>query len=324
MVKNVSLTHARAAKEDEFYTQIGDIKKELQHYIPHFKHKHVFLNCDDPKNSAFWQYFTTNFEQLELKRLSAIYYTENKDSYQWDIYKDWSTIKLSAIFSIMTSTGKSFPVYQTKLTDNGDFRGPSSLAVLSSCDIVVTNPPFSLFRQFIKQLFDYQKDFLIIGNQNALTYKEIFIHLKAKEMWLGVNYGEMAFRVPNYYQSRQRRFWIDEFGQKWRSMGNICWFTTLDFEQRYQMLNLSKSYKAEDYPFYDNYQIINVNKVSEIPYNYPGIMGVPITFLHKFNPKQFDVLGLANPTRYLGQIECYTKINGKKIYHRVLIQKRKN
>ena len=228
-------------------------------------------------------------------------------------------------FLTLEETGISLPMgYITDLSDNGDFRNNESIRILEECDIVVTNPPFSLFREYIDQLIYYKKNFIVIGNQNAVTYKETFNYLQKGVMWLGVTYGDMSFKVPSHYEPRTTRFWIDELGQKWRSMGNICWYTNLDFPKRHENLVLFKEYSPEEYPFYDNYNIINVNKVSEIPKNYYGVMGVPITFFNKFNPEQFEIVGLANSARYLGDLECYTLINCKKIYNRVLIKIKDN
>ena len=187
---------------------------------------------------------------------------------------------------------------------------------------MVTNPPFSLFREFIDTLFEYDVNFLVIGSQNAVTYKETFNYIQSGKMWLGANYGDMAFKVPSHYEPRETRFWIDQSGQKWRSMGNICWFTNLDFKQRHDELILYKKYSPEEFPFYDDYEVINVNKVADIPVDYDGIMGVPITFFNKFNPDQFEIVGLANSARYLGDFECYTLIDTKKIYNRVLIKRK--
>ncbi len=177
------------------------------------------------------------------------------------------------------------------LNEHGDFRSRESIELLKSADIVVTNPPFSLFREYVAQLIEYDKKFLIIGSQNAITYKEIFPLIAQNKMWLGNKNGDMAFQVPDTYEPRSTRFWIDENGQKWRSMGNIAWFTNLDHKKRHEELILYKKYTPEEYPKYDNYDAINVDKVKEIPYDYDGVMGVPITFLDKFNPEQFEIVG---------------------------------
>lgn len=292
MAGNNSLTRAKANKEDEFYTQIGDVEKELKHYTNHFKGKHVFCNCDDPEESSFWRYFALNFKRLGLSRLTSTHYMENGESYRLDIYKDVpESEKHKPTFLTLEGSNIDLPLgYITDLKEDGDFRSEESLEILSECDIVVTNPPFSLFREFIACLFKFNKNFLIIGNQNAITYKEIFGYLQSNQMWLGANSGDMAFKVPSHYEPRKTRFWIDESGQKWRSMGNICWYTNLDFKQRHDELILYKQYTPEEYPEYENYKAINIDRVSEIPMDYYEPMGVPITFMSKYNPEQFDII----------------------------------
>ncbi|MCS4487595.1 adenine-specific methyltransferase EcoRI family protein [Streptococcus sciuri] len=332
MAGNNSLTRAKADKEDEFYTQISDIEKELKHYTSHFKGKHVFCNCDDPEESSFWRYFTLNFKRLGLSRLTSTHYMENGQSYRLDIYKNVpDEAKNKPTFLTLEGSNIDLPLgYITNLEGDGDFRSDESIAILKECDIVVTNPPFSLFREFIAQLFKYQKDFLIIGNQNAITYKEIFGYLQSKQMWLGANYGDMAFKVPAHYEPRKTRFWIDETGQKWRSLGNICWFTNLDFKQRHEELILYKSYTPEEYPEYDNYHAINIDKVAEIPFDYDGVMGVPITFMCKYNPEQFEIIWTTDRGGD-GQLEKIKKphsrydapiINGNGKYKRIIIKRK--
>lgn len=312
MAGNKSLKRAQANKEDEFYTQISDVEKELKHYTNHFKGKHVFCNCDDPEESSFWRYFALNFKRLGLSRLTSTHYMENGQSYRLDIYKDVpEDAKNKPTFLTLEGSSIDLPLgYITDLEEDGDFRSDESIAILNECDIVVTNPPFSLFREFIAQLFEYQKEFLIIGNQNAITYKEIFGYLQRNQMWLGANYGDMAFKVPAHYEPRKTRFWIDETGQKWRSMGNICWFTNLDFTQRHEDLILYRSYNSEDYPTYYNYDAIEVSKVVDIPSDFDGKMGVPITFLNKYNPEQFEIIGLANDKRVIDK----AFVQGKETY----------
>ena len=324
MAGNNSLTRAKANKEDEFYTQISDVEKELKHYTNHFKGKHVFCNCDDPEESSFWRYFALNFNRLGLSRLTSTHYKVNGQSYRLDIYKDVpEEVKDKPTFMTLEGSNIDLPLgYITDLKEDGDFRSDESIDILQECDIVVTNPPFSLFREFITQLIEYQKDFLVIGNQNAITYKEIFCYLQSNQMWLGANYGDMAFKVPDHYEPRKTRFWIDDFGQKWRSLGNICWFTNLDFKQRHEELILYKSYTPDEFPKYDEYNAINVNKVAEIPFDYDGIMGVPITFLNKRSPEQFDLIGI---DRYVADNPHYGKrftLNNKEVYARILIKRK--
>lgn len=321
-VLNKSLHRAIKAKEDEFYTQLSDIEKELKHYKKHFKDKVVYCNCDDPKVSNFFHYFSYNFERLGLKKLiTTCYKSQNSDFFSKNDseqakYLEYEGDKNGNLKPDNEEIGVKY------LKGDGDFRSAESIELLKQADIVVTNPPFSLFREYVAQLMEYDKKFLIIGNQNAITYKETFTLIKENRLWVGYNSGDMKFRVPDYYEPRETRFWVDESGQKWRSMGNISWFTNLDILKRHEDLILYKSYKPEEYPFYDDYDIINVNKVADIPLNYKGIMGVPITFVNKYNPDQFEILGIANSARWIGY-ECYTLIEGKKIYNRVLIRNKR-
>lgn len=266
------LRQARINKQDEFYTQIGDIEQELRHYKGHFKDKVVFCNCDDPEYSNFWLYFVLNFDQLKLKKLVATHYDKEKPTY-----------KLEKI------RGKK-DVLTTPLSQNGDFRSPECIEILKQSDIVVTNPPFSLFREYVAQLMAYHKKFIILGNLNAITYREIFPLLKDNQIWLGSCLSYIAFRVPDYYEERSTRFWIDKDGKKWRSMGNICWFTNLDIPKRHEKLILYQHYSPDKYPKYDNYDAINVDKVSDIPIDYYACMAVPVTYAGKHNPDQFDII----------------------------------
>lgn len=209
-----------------------------------------------------------------------------------------------------------------ELEGDGDFRSPEALEFLKEADIVVTNPPFSLFREYVGQLIKYNKDFLIIGSLNAITYKETFQLIKDNKIWLGFNNGDMSFRVPDHYEARKTRFWIDENGNKWRSMGNIGWYTNLDITKRHEELILYKKYDPSYYKKYNDYEIINIDKVAEIPIDYNGVMGVPITFIDKYNPEQFEILGIANSARWIG-LECYTIIGDRKVYNRILIKNKK-
>ena len=210
----------------------------------------------------------------------------------------------------------------TTLNGNGDFRSSECIELLKEADIVVTNPPFSLFREYVAQLVEYKKQFLIIGNQNAITYKEIFRLIKDNIMWLGSTLSFCAFKVPQDYEEKAVRFWIDETGQKWRSMGNICWFTNLDHKKRHEELDMFKHYSPDDYSKYDNYDAIEVSKVENIPMDYNGVMGVPITFLGKYNPDQFDIIGAMTTTKIEGYNYGYPYVNGQKIYARILIRKK--
>ena len=481
MAKNSSLNAASIAKQDEFYTQYKDIQNELNHYEKHFKGKTVLCNCDDPFESNFCKFFLRNFNYLGLKRLICTSYSTSTvigqqltlfdymnepvvtgNGYVMDITEvpmaNGRGVSDEDIDNLLKSKKRGVK----KLKGDGDFRSNECIEYMKEADIVVTNPPFSLFREYVALLMEYDKKFLIIGNQNNITYKEIFPLIQENKIWLGCKFGDMAFRVPDHYEPRATRFWIDEFGQKWRSFGTICWYTNLDHEKRHEELILYKNYygNEEDYPKYDNYDAINVNKVADIPKDYfesmavpityvdkhnpdqfeivnandirtnpdtpqkghglikdkdavittkkalttkdeenyaltdrqthylcenchqtqdvtelwecqshslisttqtnssslgltdmsqtirsmdtdsrlldekpmqeylsrekcSGVMGVPITFLDKYNPEQFEILGLANSARYLGNYPCYTVIDGKKIYNRILIRRRK-
>lgn len=319
---NSSLGKARNNKEDEFYTQISDIEKELSHYKNHFKGKTILCNCDDPRVSNFFKYFALNFNEFGLKKIiTTCYKNQDVDLFTQNDCEKAVYIEYEGNPADPTST--DFSTIQVKeLKGDGDFRSAECVELLKQADIVVTNPPFSLFREYVAQLIQFDKKFIIIGNQNAITYKEIFRLFKENKIWLGYKAGDMAFKVPEYYEPRKTRFWEDENGQKWRSMGNICWFTNLDIAKRHEDLILYKNYSAEEFPKFDNYDVINVDKVSDIPKDYDGVMGVPITFLDKYNPEQFEILGLANSARWI-DCECFTVIGNRKIYNRILIKRKK-
>lgn len=345
---NKNLNAAKTAKKDEFYTQLTDIERELQHYWQHFRDKVVLCNCDDPYESNFFKYFALRFNQLGLKKLICTCYdgspvagtqlslfsldkegNEKKTAYKVEITEvpdvnGDGAIDLTDV-ELLIKDDKNV---LSSLHGNGDFRSQECIELLKEADIVVTNPPFSLFREYIGQLMEYGKKFLIIGNQNNVTYKEIFPLLMENKVWLGYKTGDMAFKVPDDYEARETRYWQDETGQKWRSLGNICWFTNLDHNKRHEMLDLVCRYSSEEYPAYDNYNAINVNKVDNIPYDYDGAMGVPITFLDKYSPDQFDILN-ANDYRKNDTIPIKTHglikdkegaINGKPTYVRILIR----
>ena len=347
------LRNAQKAKQDEFYTQLPDIESELRHYKDHFRNKVVFCNCDDPFESNFFKYFALNFNRLELKKLicisysgSPVSYTElnnlplfsqNKGSEKMPYMIQISEVSdqngdgavdMTDIETLLRNDKNILTI----LDGDGDFRSEESIAWLKEADIVVTNPPFSLFREYVDQLISYHKKFLIIGNQNAITYGEIFKLLMNNEMWLGYKFGDMSFRVPDYYEARETRFWVDNLGKKWRSLGNICWFTNLDIDKRHEEIILYKKYSDELYPKYDNFDAININKVVDIPCDYDGLMGVPITFMDKYNPDQFEIVDALN--RYAlvdsqGTNEDVRKrhshtcnIGGKSTYFRVVIKKK--
>lgn len=354
MAGNTSLRKADKAKNDEFYTQLSDIELELKHYRKHFAGKTIFCNCDDPYESNFFKYFAMNFNFLGLKKLVATCYMGSPA-----MGKQFEQLSIFDILPSEENTPRRFPykIEITEVTDfngdgavdltdveyllrnknnaltlldgDGDFRSQECIEILKQADIVITNPPFSLFREYIGQLMEYDKKFLVIGSQNAITYKEIFPLLKENRMWLGYRCGDMAFTVPEYYEERETRFWIDDNGQKWRSLGNICWFTNLDHKKRHEELELYKIYTPEEYPKYDNYNAINVDKTADIPEDYYEEMGVPITFLDKYNPEQFEIIDgigrysiLDNEnTKKAGKY--LSMIDGKAKFFRIVIKRRK-
>lgn len=304
MAKNNNLHKAKDAKNDEFYTQLTDVSKELMHYKQHFKGKVVLCNCDDPTWSAFWKYFHLNFAELGLKKLISTHYDKSEPTYKME-YDGGNDNNVEAGI-------------KTPLEDNGDFRNQECLGLIDEADIIVTNPPFSLFREYVAMLMEHQKKFLIIGSKNAITYKEFFPLLKDNEVWLG---------CTNVKEFLQPDGSVKKFG-------NIGWFTNLDVAKRHEKLILWKNYTPEEYPKYDNYDAINVNKVSEIPCDYDGVMGVPITFMDKYNPEQFEILGSRRWGKskellsvYTGTVEPpendkKTLINSKETYDRIFIKRK--
>jgi len=299
---NTLLHNAKKSKNDEFYTQLCDIENELQHYKNHFNGKVVYCNCDDWEVSNFVKYFKYNFKSLGIEKLISTCYIENGQGkyFEYDGHN--------------AST--------RSLKENGDFRSNECIEVLNKSDIIVTNPPFSLFREYIRQLIINEKMFLSIGNVNAITYKEIFKLIKENKAWLGVNLGRgvSGFIVPEDYELFGTEARIDGNGNRIISPNNCLWLTNLDNFKRNEYLNLSNSYIGNEktYPLYDNYNAINVNKTKDIPHDYQGYMGVPITFLHKYNPKQFKLVKFRK-----GNDEKDLSINGKCPYFRILIRNRK-
>lgn len=304
--KNRNLYHAKSSKQDEFYTEISDIEKELKHYRKQFRGKVVYCNCDDPRLSNFFHYFSYNFERLGLKKLIATCY-KNQDM---DLFSQNTSEQAIYLEYDGDTNGNNVPdakeIEIKHLKGDGDFRSEESIELLKQSDIVVTNPPFSLFRQYVSQLIEHEKQFLIVGNQNAITYKEIFPLIKDNKIWLGSNNGDMSFKVPDHYEARATRYWQDETGQKWRSLGNACWFTNLDVKKRHEDLILYKEYSPSEYPSYDNYDAIEVGKTKDIPVDYDGVMGVPVTFLDKHNPNQFEIIGVTQSWSD-GRIKTYPK-----------------
>lgn len=337
-VKNQSLGKARDAKLDEFYTQLSDIERELKHYKKHFKGKVVYCNCDDPRVSNFFHYFSYNFEKLGLKKLiTTCYKNQNRDLFSRNdseqaIYLEYSGDNHEAGVPDPEKIGIKH------LQGDGDFRSAESIGLLRQADIVVTNPPFSLFREYVAQLIKHDKKFVIVGNQNAISYKEVFNLVIENKIWLGNKSGDMAFKVPDYYEARETRYWVDVDGQKWRSMGNACWFTNLDIAKRHEEIILYKEYSPEEYPTYANYEAIEVGKTSDIPVDYDGAMGVPLTFLDKHNPNQFEIIGssqtLGKPMSEVAKKGNYSQggprfylANGdgtyRRLYDRIVIKNRK-
>lgn len=315
MSGNKNLHAANKAKNDEFYTQLTDIEKELKNYKEHFKDKIIFCNCDDPEYSNFWKYFSLNFDHLQLKKLVATHYETEKASYKLEMYRDEAGVHTE----IKT------------LKQNGDFRSPESIKLLQEADIVVTNPPFSLFREYVAQLIEYDKKFLIIGNLNAVTYKEVFPLIRDNKIWFGtsIHSGDRAFHVPDDYPLKAAGCGIDEDGRKWIRVKGVRWFTNLDNLQRHKDLILYEAYNEKDYPKYDNYDAINVDKTVKIPCDYDGIMGVPITFLDKYNPEQFEILDI-NPHFFITVEQGLSKpkqltlrnVGRKDPYARILIKRK--
>ena len=319
---NQTLHIAKFSKKDEFYTQLSDIESELKHYKDHFKNKVVYCNCDDPENSNFLKYFVLNFEYLGLKKLiiscyknkeQDLFFQENVES---AVFFEYTGEKIDNRIPNAAEIGIK------ALKGDGDFRSQESIELLKQADIVVTNPPFSLFREYVEQLIKYQKNFLIIGNINAITYKEIFKLIKENKAWLGINMGRgiSGFIVPDHYELYGTEARIDSLGNRIISPNNCLWFTNLDTSKRHEDIALSKTYYGNEsqYPKFDNYDAINVDKTKDIPMDYEGIMGVPITFLHKLNPEQFEVIKFRK-----GNDDKDLSINGKCPYFRILIRNKR-
>lgn len=324
---NNSLHRAKNAKKDEFYTQLVDIEKELNEYKKHFKGKTVLCNCDDPRVSNFFHYFSYNFENLGLKKLiTTCYKNQERDLFsnhdeQKAIYLEYGGDKNGNRIPDIKEIGVK------NLKGDGDFRSDECITLLEQADIVITNPPFSLFREYVAQLVEFDKKFVIIGNMNAVTYKEVFKLFKENKVWLGhsIHSGDREFGVPKDYPLEAAGHRVDDKGNKFIRVKGVRWFTNLDHNKRHEELILYKTYQGneKDYPKYDNYDAINVDKTKEIPMDYAGVMGVPITFLDKYNPEQFEILGI---DRYIENNPNYGKrfsINGKEIYARIIIKHKK-
>jgi hypothetical protein len=301
---NRSLHAAKATKQDEFYTQLSDIEKELRHYTKYFKNKVVLCNCDDPTVSNFFHYFSHNFEKLRLKKLITTCYKNNDadlfstHTAERGVYLEYNGDKND------NRVPDSDEIGIHELKGDGDFRSEECVKLLKQADIVVTNPPFSLFREYLAQLVKYEKKFLIIGNQNALTYKDVFKLIHEDKIWFGasIHSGDREFGVPDHYPLNAVGARVDKDGNKFIRVKGVRWFTNLDYEERHEELALFATYTPEKYPHYDNYDAIDVSKTKEIPMDYDGAMGVPITFLDKYNPEQFEILGW---TRGLDEFDAY-------------------
>lgn len=288
--QNTNLTLAKANKKDEFYTQLSDIERELKHYKKHFKDKVVLCNCDDPRVSNFFHFFSYNFEKFGLKKLIATCY-KNQDS---DLFSQNNSERAIYLEYTGDKNGNNVPDAEEigikHLQGDGDFRSKECIELLKQADIVVTNPPFSLFREYVSQLVEYDKKFVIIGHQNAITYKEIFKLIKENKIWLGFGFtGGAGHFINTQYENYATA--TDKKEGMIRVSG-VHWFTNLDINKRHEDLILYKNYTPEEYPKYENFDAINVNITKDIPVDYSGAMGVPITFLDKYNPEQFEIIGL--------------------------------
>jgi hypothetical protein len=357
-----ALDKAKKNKADEFYTQMPDIEAEMRHYQAQFRGKVIFCNCDDPFESNFFKYFAMNFNFLGLKKLIAVSYTESpvatqqlslfdvqglrvkkadgKRPYKIEIseVRDENAdgaVDLADVEYLLKNKKNAL----TLLQGDGDFRSAESMELLKEADIVVTNPPFSLFREYVAQLVEYQKKFIIIGNVNAITYMDIFKLIGSNKIWLGqsIHSGDREFRVPDHYPLEAAGFRVDENGVKYIRVKGVRWFTNIDFEERHENITLYKQYTPEEYPHYVNYDAIEVSKTAEIPYDYDGEMGVPITFLDKYNPEQFEIIGssrfvgkpisqFAKKGTYMGGGMRFYLANGdgtyQRLYDRIVIKRK--
>lgn len=350
MAKNADLGAARTAKKDEFYTQLTDIEKEMRYYRKHFQGKTVLCNCDDPFESNFFKYFALNFNRLGLKKLIATCYYSSPIAGQQLQYgcdangqmtfyfedkgveKNKSKRPYKAVVTQvydkkgdggvdMLDVAELFRSGENELVElegDGDFRSPECLDLLDEADIVVTNPPFSLFRDYVAVLMEHQKHFIIIGNVNAITYKEIFPLIMENKLWFGasIHSGDRKFYVPDDYPLNAAGCGVDEDGKRYIRVKGVRWYTNLDLKQRHEEMILVKRYNSEEYQNYDNYDAINVDKTSEIPCDYTGVMGVPITFLDKYSPEQFEIIGISKTwfgaaSKVYGQ-QIQVDKNGKK------------
>lgn len=350
---NENLNKAGKAKKDEFYTQLVDIENELRHYKDFFRGKIVFCNCDDPYESNFVKYFAMNFNALGLKKLIATsyasspivftqlsFYQEKEKSF---IERDGKRAYLIELTEMRDENGDGaidISDFEKTMKENppeylkgdGDFRSAECIELLKEADVVVTNPPFSLFRELIELLEKYRKKYILIGNVNAITYKEVFPLIMNNRLWLGasIHSGDREFRVPDSYPLEASGCRIDKSGIKYIRVKGVRWFTNVDYCERHERMILYRKYTAKDYPAYDNYEAVNIDKVSEIPFDYDGIMGVPITFMDKYNPDQFDIVGatesegkgFSNGLWKEASKVAQPLIGGQRVYKRIFIKKR--
>lgn len=358
MAGNANLQRANKEKNDEFYTQLVDIERELSHYKDHFKDKVIFCNCDDPYESNFFKYFALNFNLLGLKKLictcydsSPVAYTQlnmfgddkvtpnnNRRAYKIEInevldYNNDGAVDLADVKWLLQNDKNSLQLLKSK----GDFRSDECVELLKQVDIVVTNPPFSLFREYIAQIFKYQKKFVVLSNMNAITYKEFFPLIKDNRVWVGYGFNmSLVYKTPYPNLLEANRAFVKQKGYNpddgYVKVPAICWFTNLDTTKRHEELIMYKTYTPEEYPHYDNYDAINVDKVTDIPCDYFGVMGVPITFLDKFNPFQFEILGCTESEGKGFSCGLWKEeskvaqplVRGKRIYKRIFIRRKQN
>lgn len=358
MASNKSLGDAKNAKKDEFYTQLCDIEAELKHYTRFFKDKTVLCNCDDPYESNFFYYFASRFNDLGLKKLIATCYDGSPVAYtQLDLFDPMPRHERRAYKIVITEVGdengdgtvdiadveyliKNRKNVLTRLNGNGDFRSPECVALLDEADVVVTNPPFSLFREFVALLIQKRKKFLLIGNKSAIHYKEIFPLIRQNEMWTGFApmSREIYFDVPQDYIERGLALNKDRSivsrGGKYMARSPSIWFTNLDHKKRHEELVLTRMFAEGDYPKYDNFDAIHVGTVDEIPLDYDGLMGVPDTFLDKYNPDQFEIIGIGSgdlakqigvKKNFRGRTDIAYTVNGKPKcpYSRIIIRRKR-
>ena len=355
---NAQLGNAKKEKKDEFYTQLADINAEMRHYTHHFAGKVVFCNCDDPYESNFFKYFAANFNALKLKRLIATCYAGSSVAgRQLELFatdqattEEKKRIPHKIVINEVTDVNgdgridladvewliKNDKNVLTRLEGDGDFRSAECVKLLKEADVIVTNPPFSLFREYVAQLIQYGKKFLIIGHHNAIHYKEIFPLIKDDKMWLGasIHGGDREFMVPRTYETRSASLRIDEQGNKYLRVPGVRWFTNLDHKKHHEEFVFTRRYNSADYPKYENFDAIDVPESRVIPEDWDGLMGVPDTFLDIYNPDQFAIVGLGCGDlakeigvvkNFRGRTDVALKIGGKDKcpYSRIIIRRKK-